>query len=182
MHATKTSEPKATETTYKDPGAGAIEFVRQYTEGLTRTAALPVIDRLLKGELHDQTDKRIKRCDYCGYYWRDESKRNTKKTCSDECKTGIKTMQRREQRARKELLNPVKKPRKHRLEDDYLWWLEYPFWIQGYSMLKVGWKFEKPTGTAAMDYIEAKNGIYGKGNRKKGIKIVNYNGDEGEEF
>ncbi|MET3507647.1 hypothetical protein ABMB67_003761, partial [Halalkalibacter oceani] len=73
---------------YREPGEGAITFALEYTKGLTKQEAEPIIASLLKGELHEVSDKRVKRCDYCGYWWRDESVRNTKKTCSKECKTG----------------------------------------------------------------------------------------------
>jgi hypothetical protein len=153
------------EFNYREPGVGAIIFAKQYTKGLSRIEALPIVEQLLMGELHDQSDRRIKRCDYCGYYWRDDSLRNTKRTCGDYCKRKIKTLQTRQQRADKALLNP--KPKKQTLMDDYLWWLEYPFWIQEYSMLKIGWKYEKPSGISVMDYVEANRSIYGDGNRKK---------------
>lgn len=153
------------EIIYRKPGEGAIEFAKQFIDGLTREQAAPVIAALLKGELHDASDKRIKRCQYCAYYWRDDSLRNTRRTCSDDCKRSIKTMQRARQRADAELLNP--KPRKRVLMDDYVYWTEYPYWINEYSMVKIGWKYEKPDGLAVMDYIEAKRSIYGEGNRKK---------------
>lgn len=147
------------EVIFREPGAGAIDFTKQFTEGLTRDQATPIITALLKGELHDPTDKRVKRCDYCGYYWRDDSLRNTRRTCSARCKTGIKTLQKRQQRADAALLNP--KPKKRTLMDDYIWWLEYPFWVDEYSMVKIGWKYEKPTGDALMDYIENGRGQTG---------------------
>ena len=153
------------EIIYRQPGGGAIEYAKQLTEGLTREQAAQVVDALLKGELHDRSDKRIKRCQYCAYYWRDDSLHNTRRTCSDDCKRSIKTMQRARQRADAELLNP--KPRKRVLMDDYAYWLEHPYWINEYSMIKIGWKYEKPDGLAVMDYIEAKRSIYGEGNRKK---------------
>jgi hypothetical protein len=168
--------------TAKNPGIGSIEFARQFTEGLTQEQALPVIKQLMAGDLHDASDKRVKRCDYCGYLWRDVSLRNTKRTCCEECKTGIKSIQRQEQRANKELLNPEPKSRKHRLIDDYIWWLEYPFWINEYSMIKIGWKYEKPSGGALLDFIEAKDGLYGKGNRRKTVKHVDYHGDIRDQF
>lgn len=161
-----------TKTTYRNPGAGAIEYAKQFTEGLSREEASSVMTSLLKGELNDPADNRVKCCDYCGYYWRDDSMRNTKRTCSDDCKTGIKTMQKRQQRADAELINP--KPRKHTLMDDYIWWLEYPFWIHEYSMIKIGWKFEKPSGLAVMDYVESKRSIYGEGNRKKMTRNIEF--------
>lgn len=153
------------EVKYREPGTGAIEFARQYTEGLTRDQAAPIISDLMRGELNDESDRRIKRCDHCGYYWRDDSMRNTKRTCSDDCKRSLKTLQRRQQRADQALLNP--KPRKRTLMDDYIYWLEYPFWINEYSMIKIGWKYEKPSGVAVMDYVESQRDIYGPGNRKK---------------
>jgi hypothetical protein len=166
----------------KNPGAGAVEFARKYVKMLTREEAKPIIERLCRGELHNSADKRVKRCAYCGYYWRDESLRNTRKTCSDECKRGIKTLQKREQRAQKELLNPGMKQKKSRIIDDYIWWIEYPFWLNEYSLIKYGWKYEKPTGLSVIDYIEAKNEIYGKGNRRKPKEFVDYHGDNRDQF
>lgn len=169
MLATKTTEKiQATETTkieYREPGTGAIEFARPYVEGLHREVARVVINDLIVGKLHDVSDKRVKRCDYCGYWWRDDSLRNRKRTCSDECKRNIKTVQRRQQRADAELLNP--KPKKQVLMDDYVHWLEYPYWLNEYSMLKIGWKYSIPKGIEVMDYIEAKKGTYGEGNCRK---------------
>jgi hypothetical protein len=48
---------------YKQPGEGAVEFAQTFTEELTQYEAMPVIKQLIRGELHDQADKRIKRCD-----------------------------------------------------------------------------------------------------------------------
>lgn len=158
------------------PGPGAVAFANQYIEGLGRAEALTVITQLHAGNLHDVTNRRIKRCDYCQYIWNDDSLRNTKRTCSDECKRAIKTLQRRQQRADQELLNP--KPRKHTLMDDYVYWLEYPYWIKEYSMIKIGWRFERPMGVNAMSAIDAKSGIYGKGNSRKPRHHVSYDGDD----
>ncbi|MED5098658.1 hypothetical protein P9858_00810 [Niallia circulans] len=165
---------------YRDPGIGAIEFAKQFIEGMTMEEARPIVKQLLQGKLHDTDNKRIKGCDYCGYWWCDDSYRNTKRSCSVECKKNIKTMQRRKQRAAKELLNP--KPRKHTLMDDYLWWYEYPFWINEYSMIKIGWKYERPHGLGVMNAIEAKREIYGPGNRKIPKRVVDYHGDKRDEF
>lgn len=172
---------QTTENIYREPGAGAIEFAKQYVIG-HREFDLLSMSKLLDGDLHDPTDKRVKRCDYCCYFWRDDSLRNTRKTCSEECKRGIRTIQRRQQRADKELINPNPKPKKRTLMDDYVYWLEYPYWINEYSMIKIGWKYEKPTGLATMNYIEAKNEIYGEGNRRKPKRVVDYHGDKRDEF
>ncbi|WP_423410243.1 hypothetical protein AABM38_10080 [Heyndrickxia sp. MSNUG] len=164
----------------RDYGKGAIEFAQQYINGLSMAEALPVLQALNRGELHDRSDKRIKRCEFCEHLWRDDSLRNTKRTCSNECKTGVKTLQRRQQRADDALLNP--KPRKHTLMDDYIWWLEYPFWIHEYSMIKIGWKFERPSGVALMDYVETSRERMCEGNRKKPKRHVNYHGDDRDLF
>lgn len=170
-------------TVYRTPiGSGAIEFTKQFTVGMAREEAALVIEQLMSGELHDSTDKRVKRCDYCGYYWRDDSMRNTKKTCSDDCKTSIKSLQKRQQRADKELLNPTPKKKKRTLMDDYVYWLEYPYWSNEYSMIKIGWKYERPSGVALMDYVESSRGLLGEGNRRKTKKSSDYNGDERDLF
>lgn len=49
-------------------------------------------------------------------------------------------------------------------------------------MIKYGWKYEKPSGFAVMDFIEAKNGIYGEGNRGKTKKYVDYHDDKRDQF
>jgi hypothetical protein len=170
------------QTIYREPGLGALKYTRQCLSGLSREESLAVIEELLRGELNDPSDNRVKRCDYCGYFWRDDSVRNTKKTCCDGCKTGIKTLQRRDQRANKELLNPEKKEKKHTLMDDYVWWIEYPFWLHEYSMIKIGWKFERPSGIALMDYVDNKRSTYGSGNSRKSVKHVSYHGDDRDLF
>lgn len=148
---------------YGWPGEGAVEYARQHIVGLSRDKALSAIQRLLK-ETPD--DKRVKRCDYCGYPWRDDSKRNTKRTCSDKCKTGIKTLQRRQQRADNALLAGSKKKRTKR-EEYYYWWFEYPFWIDEYEMLKQSWKYEKPIDHEKIAYIVGNQQMWGPGNRKR---------------
>jgi len=163
-----------------DPGEGAIEFARSFVAGYSIDEARPIVKRLVMGELHDGTDKRVKTCKYCGYYWRDDSLRNTKGTCCDDCQRGLKKLQTRQRRADQALLNP--KPRKRTLMDDYIWWLEYPFWINEYSMIKIGWKFERPYGLGVMDAVEAKRELYGPGNRRKPKRVVSYHGDDRDDF
>ncbi|KYC65204.1 hypothetical protein [Heyndrickxia coagulans] len=144
---------KTAETAYRNPGTGAIEFARQYTEGLTVKEALPVIERLLKGELHDPADKRIKRCAYCGYYYRDKTRPNNSKTCSRECKIANDTLKRAKKRADAALLKPEKKTEVR--EEHYTWWLEYPFWINEYEMLKRSWKYQVPYAPDKLAQIDA---------------------------
>ena len=155
-------------------GTGAIDFIMQYAEGKSQEEFLAIYREIENGELIDLEDKRIKRCDYCGYYWRDPSLRNTRKTCSEECKRGIKTIQRRAQRAKKAIENP--KPRKKKLIDDYINIGEYPFWVDEYSMAKVTWKHEKSLDADAMDAIQFNIDYYGEGNRKVNRDNYDYDG------
>lgn len=167
-----------TKTTYREPGEGAIEFAREYVKELSRDEALLTIKRLLEGELHNTTDKRIKRCDFCGYWWRDASLRNTKKTCSSYCKTKIKTLQRRKHRERAALLNP--KPKKEtKREVNYVHWVDYPYWINEYEMLKQSWKYENPYSPNKINQIAAaKERTERMGGKRKPKRVVPYNGDE----
>lgn len=146
-----------------DPGAGAIAYVLEYVASLARENAMPVVRRLLT---ETSGDKRVKRCGYCGYPWRDGSLRNTKRTCSDECTTGIKTIQRSQQRADKALLSG-KVPKLTKQELNYYWWFEYPFWLNDYENLKLSWKHEVPSDVLTLDFISAQNQTLGLGNRKR---------------
>jgi hypothetical protein len=148
-------------------GAGAREYLQQYFRRSMSREDVQLVVSEIKAIATD--DKRVKRCEHCGGYWRDDSLRNTKKTCSDECKTGIKTLQRRKQRERKGLLGPPK-PTKHKLTDDYIDWLEYPYWTNEYSMLKVGWKHDVPHTNKTLSHIEAHRAVWREGNRK--VKVA----------
>lgn len=138
-----------------EPGAGAIAYARERIAGLSRDEAAPVIRELIANPLDD---KRVKRCEYCGYPWRDDSLRNTKRTCSDECKTALKTLQRRRQRADKALLEGEDAPPKKRAKRHcYVWWLEYPFWLNEYEMLKRSWKYEVPYDPSKLAYMRKRS-------------------------
>lgn len=168
--------------TYREVGEGALDFAREFiANGITRDKAKVIVGKLINGELHDKTDRRIKRCDYCNYYWRDDSKGNRKKTCCNDCKRGIKTLQRRQQRADKELLNPKPK-KKQKFETLYVSWLEYPFWISEYEMLKRSWKHEVSYSPAKIEQISAaKQRDQLNGGKRKPKRVVPYNGNEAEQ-
>jgi hypothetical protein len=60
-----------------------------------------------------------------------------------------------------------KAPRKKtKREEQYLWWHEYPFWLDEYEMLKQSWKHEVPHTIELMDVVLTNQRVYGKGNRK----------------
>ncbi|MBN9655985.1 hypothetical protein J0K78_17045 [Halobacillus sp. GSS1] len=137
---------------YRNPGTGAIEYARTFVEGMEMEDSLSVIISLMKDELHDTEDKRIKRCGYCGYPYRDHTRPNNSKTCSKECKVASDTLKRRMKQADKALLNPKKKTKR---EEYYLDWLEYPFWLDEYEMLKQSWKHEPSYGLDKVEQIAA---------------------------
>lgn len=148
---------------YIDPGHGAVEYAAEHVAGLTREEAASIVAELFNVL---PQDGRVKRCRYCGYPWRDTSLRNTKHTCSDECKTAIKTIQRRQQRADEALLKG-KTRKKTKRDVNYVWWLEYPFWLDEYEMLKQTWKHEASHDLDLIDFVHGQNEIYGEGNRRK---------------
>jgi len=138
--------PKETrkEPPKRQPGVGAVEFAQTFIKGLTESESQPILDRLLIGEF--TADNRIKRCAYCNYYWKDGSLRNTRRTCCADCKIAAKTLQKRAQRAAYE-----QQPKKRKLADDYIHWMEYPFWLEENSMVSIGWKYEVPHSNDVLD-------------------------------
>lgn len=165
--------------TYRYPGTGAVTFAIPYVKGLTEEEAIQVIRSLMKGELHDPDDKRIKRCGYCGYFYRDKTKPNMSKTCCKPCKIASDTLKRRQKRADEALLKPKKQTRR---EEYYIHWLEYPFWLHEYEMLKQSWKQERPYSLDKINQIHAaKLRDEHNGGKKKPKRVVPYNGDEKEQ-
>src|SRR5699024_8703783 len=84
---------------YKNAGTGAISYAKEFIDVKDdRNKAMDVISDLLAGKLHDPSDKRIKRCAYCNYYYRDKTRPNNSKTCSKDCKTKLDTERRASKR------------------------------------------------------------------------------------
>lgn len=148
---TKTANNQTTKTTHREPGTGAIDFAKQYIIGLERERAFPIIKRLNAGKLHDKTDKRIKRCDYCGYYYRDKTRPNNSKTCSRECKIAKDTLNRAKKNGDKALIKPIEKE----MYTAYTHWLEYPFYLSEHYMLKHAHDYESPFDYVKLSQIDA---------------------------
>lgn len=153
MKTANTTE--VTKIQYREPGIGAIEYAKEFTYGLDRAEALSIIKSLLKGDLHDQTDKRVKRCGYCGYYFRD-GKANKRRVCCDECKAAKDALSRparrkkqsqREGKAPRELKEPNPRLR-------YASMLEYPFYADiDYYLRNVSWHREIPMEDETLDFL-----------------------------
>src|SRR5699024_12513885 len=84
---------------YKNEGKETMSYAKVFVEVKDdRNKAMDVISDLLAGKLHDPSDKRIKRCAYCNYYYRDKTRPNNSKTCSKDCKTKLDTERRTSKR------------------------------------------------------------------------------------
>lgn len=141
---------------YRDPGIGAIEFAKQFIEGMTMEEARPVIKGLVKGELHNEADKKVKRCDWCGYYYRDKTKNNRSRVCCRHCKFDKDNHAKSVKNADKALLKP-KKPRDIEKEM-YMYYadhLEYPYYISEHYMLKRAHQRETPYSHDKLEQIDA---------------------------
>jgi len=151
---TKTAK-KTTKTTFKlnkgdvlaktglkvKPGEGAVEFARQffppfvdYHEGLE--IATDLIDGFFVGV----EDPRVRRCNHCGYYYRDKTKNNSSLVCSEDCKDGKDTVL---QWYRREIRKADKPRRLSWMDMHYATHipgtsekLEYPFWKSDWHMFE----------------------------------------------
>ncbi len=160
---------------YRLPGTGAIDFARPYVNNVSRDDASPIITKLIAGELHDATDKRIKRCAYCNFFFRDATKPNNAKTCCKPCKIAKDSLERSIKNADKELLSPTK--RKTLVEKFYYSHLEYSFWIDGKEMIKHSNRYESPNEDIEK-IAAAKQRDALLGGKKKRPQVIPYNGDE----
>lgn len=154
-----------TKVKYREPGEGAIEFAARFTEGKMMTDAMPVIQRLMRGELHDSDDVRVKNCDWCGYLFRDKSRPNRAKTCCKPCKYAKDNFAKRNKKADKDLVSPKVK-RKSKMSDYYAGHLEYPFFASETYMLRYH-RQEKPFSPDKIAYISAARESGSTGNRRK---------------
>ncbi|MGP9043143.1 hypothetical protein [Cytobacillus kochii] len=133
-----------------NPGSGAIEFALQYVDGLSEDLARPIIDKLVAGNLHDSDDKRIKKCDWCGYYFRDKTKPNTAKVCCRQCKYSKSNAAKAKKKADEALLNPTKKVNTYTYYADHL---EYPYYANEKYMLSRAARHEVQMAPASLEVI-----------------------------
>jgi hypothetical protein len=156
---------KETKIQYKEPGEGAILFATQFTEGLMMTDAMPVIQQLMKGDLHDAGDKRVKNCDWCGYLFRDKSKPNSAKTCCKPCKYAKDNFAKKNKKMDQELVKPKKKKRSG-LSGHYASHLEYPFFASEEYMLKYYHRYERSYAPEKIALIDGAKQTSSGGKRK----------------
>lgn len=139
------------DTAFKNPGAGAIEFAREYIEQeIDYYELLDVMTDLIDGNFVEIHDKKVKRCQCCGFYYRDKTKNNSATTCSPECKATkdavLKTYNRR-----------IKAEQNGTARKDYRYgryaYGEYPFWVND----------------AAMFEYDRKQGVYSYGDNLESV-------------
>ena len=166
---------------YKNPGSGAIEYARTFTVGQSFSNAMPTIQQIMGGHLHDPADKRVKRCAWCNYFYRDRTRPNMSVVCSPKCRNLRKADGTRIKNAAK-----PKKPKKPNARQRYYYdHYEYPFWTSIDTdperiMLSQTWKYEVTFPTDKVERIIAakKRGEEMNG-RKKTAEIIEYDGGEG---
>ena len=140
---------------YRSPGDGAVEFAKQFTIHLTEEEALPVITDLLAGRLHGDSDKRVKRCGWCAYPYRDKTKPNNSKTCSPGCKYAKDNFAQSIKKAEKALLNPKSASFERDKYTYYADHLEYPYYLSEHYMLKRAHRRESPFSPDKLALIDA---------------------------
>ena len=158
--------------TNRPPGTGAVEYALSFIEeASSRTEVANVIAELLANRLHDpSSDKRIKRCDYCEFYYRDKTKNRSAKTCSHECKAAKDVI-------RRAAKNAEIKTTLSNKEKQYASHLEYSYWSRESDMVEYVSRYE--TLSDKLEQIEG--AVYRKeciGGRKKGIPVISYDGTE----
>ncbi|WP_028546239.1 hypothetical protein [Paenibacillus taiwanensis] len=148
----------------REPGEGAVEYVKEQIAGLSQEHARKVIRELLSSQ---PDDPQVKKCAYCGYLFRDKTRPKNTKVCGPSCKTPVKTSQRRVQRAKVEI-RPKKPPQ-------YYYWHDYPFWISEKAMLSRTGSYERAFDSDKLQRISSdrdrKNRL---GGSKKVIRKVEY--------
>ncbi|MGE6487752.1 hypothetical protein [Paenisporosarcina sp. NPDC076898] len=157
-----------------DPGTGAVDFAMRYVEELTLNHVEELVEDLVNGNFEEIDDKKVRRCQFCGYYYRDVTKNNSSLTCSDDCKTGKDIVL----KAYRRKLESEGKPKRLSYEDlYYAQGLEYPFWANEFHMFEsdrkngaysYGDNFEE---VVARDLMNAK-----MGGKKKAAQIIDYDG------
>ena len=153
------------------PGAGAIKLARQYINTDTEYYdALEIMEDIINGCFDEVEDKRIKRCDYCGYFYQDNTKHNYSRTCSTECKRK-KDIELKKAR--------YKKQRRSFKELHSAHHLEYPFWESEDHMEE----YERKQGCYSYgdnfeSYIAQEKNKEAIGGKKKTPQIIDYDGNK----
>lgn len=163
---------------FREPGVGSVEFAKEFVAGMTMEEARPVISKLVKGNLPEVAEKLVKRCNHCGYYFRDK-RTNKARVCCKQCRANMDVVNRKKLRRAKVKPKKVKVPNKIDFRIAYAGHLKYPFYGGGDDFLRFKvWKHELPLSVSKLEYFGNKDRLNG---RRKPKYSSNYNGDEIEQ-
>lgn len=164
-----------------NPGKGAVDFAIRYVEEMTLEHVEAVCNDLVAGNFVEVEDKKVRSCQFCGYYYMDNTKNNSSLVCSDECKTG-KDIVLKEYRRK---IRNAGKPKRPTYKNLYYATsfrpetAEYPFWTSEFHM------FEYDRKHGAYSYGDNFEEVVGRallnaemGGKKKTAQIIDYNGHE----
>lgn len=171
-----------------DPGKGAVEFAMMFLEDLTLEHAIPLCEGLVGGgilrlmEALGLDDKKVRRCQFCGYYYRDSTKNNFSLVCSEECKSGKDIVL----KAYRRNVKNAGKPKRPTYKNLYYAssfrpeTAEYPFWTSDFHMNE----YDRKHG--AYSYGDNFEEVVGKalqnakmGGKKKKPQLIDYDGFDG---
>lgn len=111
----------------REPGEGAIEFARRYIKpGMDMEMALDMLTEVIDGYVREVFDEKVKRCSYCGFLYRDVTKNNGSKVCSNKCKAKKDSASKKKKRKDTAMNNGT--ARKYADNLYYYAHLEYPYW------------------------------------------------------
>lgn len=158
-----------------DPGKGAVDFAKRYVEEMTLLHVEAVCKDLIAGNFEEIDDKKVRRCQYCGYFYRDNTKNNSSLVCSDECKSSkdivLKAFRRKEK--------AEGKPRRASFKEMYYTeHLEYPFFTSEKKMMEYSARHEVSYGDEFEETIGKVMTNRMMGGKKKSTQNIEYNGDE----
>lgn len=163
------------------PGEGAVDFAKQYVTEMTVEHVAEVSRDLVEGNFEEYGDKKVRCCQYCGYYYRDATKNNSSLTCSDECKTKKDIVLKAYRRKIKDAGKPKRPTYKHlyyatsfRPET-----AEYPFWTSDFHMFEYDRKHKAYAYGDNFEEVVARGLLnIEMGGKKKSTQTIDYGGDQ----
>lgn len=174
------------------PGEGAVHYAfhhmlrRSVPRGgkMSYEQILELCVDLVDGNIEEIDDPRVRRCQYCGYYYKDITRNNSSLVCSDECKTGKDILLKAYRRKQARLSNP--KRRLTYKERYYAQYhpddgseLEYPFWPSDFHMFEYDRKRGSHSHGDDIEDIIARSQLNtAMGGKKKAAEVIPYNGNE----
>lgn len=154
------------------PGPGALEYMRELAEKFE--ADLLDIYEEIDSYLLNVDEKGIKRCQYCGYPFRDTTRNKSKLVCSDRCKRKKDIFLRKYKRS----LNPNRRLSYREL---HMTGHEtgYTIWKSDYAMQNYDRNNKVDFYGKGLDEIEGRQQIRSmNGGRRKVTNFISYDGDE----